>query len=351
MTRALELAALGLCTSSPNPRVGCVVVRDGAVAGEGWHERAGAPHAEVAALGAAGDRARGATVYVTLEPCAHHGRTPPCVDALLAARVARVVAAMRDPDPRSGEGLAILAARGIDAACGLMEAEARELNIGFVARHQRGRPWTRVKVAASLDGRTALGDGKSQWITGEAARRDGHGWRARSCAVLTGVGTVRADDPRLTVREVAAPRQPLRVVVDSGLLLPPSARVLEGGGVLVVAAGANEERERALKARGAEVIFLPGSGGRVDLGALLRELARREVNEVHVEAGRTLNGALVRDGLADELVLYLGAAIMGDAARGMFDLPAFSDLAGMRRVAIRDVRLIGADARVLARFV
>ena len=352
MARALELAARGLYTATPNPRVGCVIVRDGATAGEGWHERAGAPHAEVNALAAAGARARGATAYVSLEPCVHRGRTGPCAEALIQAGVARVVAAFQDPNPLvGGKGLSLLRDQGIDVACGLLESEARELNVGFVSRMTRGRPWVRMKLAASLDGRTALLNGRSQWITGQAARRDGHHWRARACAVLTGFGTVREDDPRLTVREVATSRQPLRVVVDSRLETPPSARILEGGGVLV--AGAHEDRVRiaALKAKGAEVVVMPDSAGKVELGALFRELARRELNEVHVEGGFRLNGSLLAEGLVDELVVYLAPSILGDAAQGMFHLPELADLEARRRLAIHDLTMVGPDIRVVARFV
>ena len=251
MAHALELARRGLYTTTPNPRVGCVLVTDGEVVGEGWHERAGEPHAEVVALRAAATKANGAIAYVTLEPCAHHGRTPPCCEALIKAGVARVVAAMQDPNPLvAGKGLAALRAAGIRVDSGLLEDEARELNIGFVSRMTRGTPWVRLKVAASLDGRTALANGQSQWITGPDARRDGHAWRARACAVLTGIGTVRDDDPQLTVREVATSRQPLRVVIDSRLETPPAARVLAGGGALVACAVEDKARAAALRARG-----------------------------------------------------------------------------------------------------
>lgn len=352
MARALELAGRGLYTATPNPRVGCVIVREGAVAGEGWHERAGAPHAEVNALAAAGARARGATAYVSLEPCVHQGRTGPCAEALIGAGVARVVAALEDPNPLvAGRGLAMLRGKGIDVARGLLEDEAREMNIGFVSRMTRSRPWVRMKLAASLDGKIALLNGRSQWITGEAARRDGHHWRARACAVLTGFGTVREDDPRLTVREVATPRQPLRVVVDSRLETPPTARVLEGGGVLVVAARKERARIAALEAKGAEVVVLPNSAGKVDLYALFRELARRELNEVHVEGGFRLNGSLLAEGLVDELVVYLAPSIIGDAAQGMFHLPELVDLGGRRQLAVRDLAMVGPDIRVVARFV
>ena len=352
MARALELAERGLYTTAPNPRVGCVIVRDGVVAGEGWHERAGAPHAEIAALALAKEHARGATAYVSLEPCVHQGRTGPCTEALIRAGVARVVAALQDPNPLvGGKGLDALGRAGIAVSAGLMADEARELNIGFVSRMTRGRPWVRMKVAASLDGKTALLNGRSQWITGEAARRDGHHWRARACAVLTGAGTVRDDDPRLTVRDVLTPRQPLRVVVDSRLETPPGAKILEGGGTLVAAATGDRVKIAALEAKGAEVIELPNSAGKVELGSLFRELARREVNEVHVEAGFRLNGSLVREGYADEVLVYLAPALIGDKGHGMFELPELTDLCGRRELRISDVRRVGPDVRIMARFV
>lgn len=351
MARALRLAENGLFSTTPNPRVGCLIVKDGRVVGEGWHRRAGEPHAEIHALQAAGVDANGATAYVTLEPCSHHGRTPPCCDALIAAGVARVVAAMQDPNPQvAGEGLACLRRAGIDVACGLLAGEAQELNVGFVARMTRGRPWLRMKLAASLDGKTALENGASQWITGAAARHDGHRWRARACAILTGIGTVRDDDPQLNVRDVETSRQPLKVVVDSRLELSPDARVLRDGNVLVAAAFDDPGKAAALRERGAELVLLPGPGGKVDLSALMAELGRRGVNEVHAEAGFKLNGSLLGAGLVDELLLYLAPCLLGDAARGMFNLPALESLAGKRTLAIRDARLVGADLRLLARF-
>ena len=351
MARALELAGRGLYTATPNPRVGCVIVSNGAVAGEGWHERAGEAHAEVNALAAAGTRAHGATAYVSLEPCVHQGRTGPCTEALIKAGVTRVVAAVQDPNPLvGGKGGARLQQSGIAVETGLMADEARELNVGFVSRMTRGLPWVRLKVAASLDGKTALANGRSQWITGEEARRDGHHWRARACAVLTGAGTVRDDDPRLTVRDVTTTRQPLRIVVDSKLETPPAARILEGGGALVAAAREDKARIAALKAKGAEVIVMPNREGKVELGDLFRELARREINEVHVEAGFRLNGSLVREGLVDELLVYLAPSIIGDKAQGMFELPEITELAGRRQLVVRELRAIGADIRVLARF-
>ena len=351
MTRALELAERGMYTTTPNPRVGCVIVRGGEIVAEGWHERAGEPHAEAIALAAAGERARGATAYVTLEPCAHHGRTPPCCEALVGAGIARVVAAMEDPNPLvAGKGLQRLRAVGIESACGLMETQARELNIGFVARMARGRPWVRMKIAASLDGRTALANGRSQWITGTEARRDGHRWRARACAILTGIGTVKDDDPELTVREVETPRQPLRVVVDSRLDTPGSARVL-GAGTLIAAARQDAARSAALAAKGAEIVVLPNAAGKVDLAALMRELARRQMNEVHVEAGHRLNGSLLQENLVDELLVYLAPSILGDTARGMFHLPELEALSARRELVVKNVQTIGADIRIVARVV
>lgn len=361
MAHALRLAAHGLHTTTPNPRVGCVLVQNGTIIGEGWHEKAGGPHAEIAALadaerklgagGAAGSTkvAQGATAYVTLEPCSHHGRTPPCADALIAAGVKRVVAAMRDPNPLvAGTGLEKLRAAGVDVASGLLEAEARELNIGFVARMTRGRPWLRLKIATSLDGRTALNNGVSQWITGAAARRDAHAWRARSCAVLTGFGTVRDDDPRLTVREVATTRQPLPVIVDSRLETPPTARVLERP-ALIFTASRDDEKLAVLAARSAEVVVLPNPSGQVDLVALLTALGNRGCNEVLVEAGARLNGALLRSGLVDELLIYQAPVLLGDKARGMAALPEYLALAETHRLHILDRRMLGVDQRILAR--
>ena len=350
MARALQLAERGLWTTSPNPRVGCVLLRDGEVVGEGWHEKAGEPHAEVNALRAAGERAHGATAYVTLEPCSHYGRTPPCAEALIAAGVSRVIAAMADPNPLvAGKGLALLQAAGIETASGLLENEARELNIGFVSRMTRGRPWLRLKTAASLDGKTALNNGISQWITGPDARRDGHRWRARACAILTGIGTVRDDDPQLNVRDVETLRQPLRVVVDSRLDISLTARILDGGPVLIAAAVDLPEKVAMLRSTGAEVVIFPNAAGKVELKDLLEELGRRGINEVHAEAGFKLNGSLLREGLVDELLLYLAPCLIGHDASGLFNLPALTSLENKRQLQIRDLRQIGADIRVLAR--
>jgi len=347
MARALRLAERGLFTTTPNPRVGCVVVGGGEVVGEGFHERAGEAHAEVNALRAAGGRAEGGAVYVNLEPCNHHGRTPPCVEALVAAKVKRVVIAMGDPNPKvSGQGFAALRAAGVEVAAGLLEAEARELNVGFVSRMTRGRPWMRLKVAATLDAKTALASGESQWITGEEARRDGHRWRARACAILTGIGTVRDDDPLLTVRDVETPRQPLRVLVDSRLEVPLSARILDGGKLLVAAAIEDGARMEALRARGAEVVVLPNRSGKVELEDLVRELGRRALNEVHVEAGFKLNGSLVASGVVDELLVYIAPKVLGETGRGMFNLPGVERLADARRLRLMDVAQIGGDVRL-----
>jgi len=343
MRRALALAEKGLYTATPNPRVGCVLVKNEHVIGEGWHERAGAPHAEANALVQASAAARGATVYVTLEPCNHHGRTPPCAESLIRAGVMRVVAAMRDPNPQAAKGGDQIAAAGIRFESGLLEEEARELNIGFVSRMTRGRPWVRMKIAATLDGRTALANGKSQWITGPEARKDGHRWRARACAIATGAGTVRADDPQLTVREVATPRQPLRVVIDSHLETPPRARVLQGDKALVFAAVGGKSLPNA------EVVALPNAGGKVDLAKMLAELARRGVNELHVEAGYRLNGSLVREGCVDEFLIYLNPSLLGDSAQGMADLAAMASLDERVALQIRSVDRVGEDLRIVAR--
>jgi diaminohydroxyphosphoribosylaminopyrimidine deaminase/5-amino-6-(5-phosphoribosylamino)uracil reductase len=351
MARALALAERGLYTATPNPRVGCVIVKSGAVIGEGWHERAGEAHAEVNALedaNARGHDPRGATLYVTLEPCNHSGRTPACTDAVIGAGIGRVVAAMADPNPEAANGAARLRAAGIAVDMGLLEHEARELNIGFASRMTRGRPWVRMKAAASLDGRTALESGASQWITGEAARADGHRWRARACAILTGIGTVRQDDPRLTVRAVATKRQPQRIVIDRHAETPPTAKVLAGDGALLVTAG---ERNPLWPASVA-VLVLPDAERRVDLAALMQALGSRGINELHVEAGGKLNGALLAAGLVDELLLYLAPCLLGDPARGVAEFrTGLSRLSDRVALAFHDVARVGDDLRLLARVV
>ena len=350
MARALQLAARGLTTTSPNPRVGCVLIRDGCIVGEGWHARAGEPHAEIHALQQAGQAARGATVYVTLEPCSHFGRTPPCADALFEAGVARVITAMEDPNPLvAGRGMARLRAAGIATEYGLLAAEAHELNIGFVSRMSRGRPWVRLKAAATLDGKTALSNGVSQWITSPAARADGHRWRARACAILTGIGTVREDDPQLTVRDVPCSRQPLRVLVDATLAVSPEARILQTDPIVIATASTDTARIGALHQSGHEVLVLPNATGKVDLPQLMGELGARGLNEVHVEAGFKLNGSLMREACVDELLLYLAPMLVGDAAQGLVNLPELTSLRGATRLDVRDLRMIGSDLRLIAR--
>ena len=353
MQQALTWAARGLYTTTPNPRVGCVIMRDNVLLAAGFTQPVGQAHAEIDALRAAeraGVDVRGATVYVTLEPCSHHGRTPPCAEALVAAGVARVVAAIADPNPQvAGRGLVRLQAAGIATQCGVLAEAAREINIGFFSRMQLGRPWVRMKSAASLDGKTALHDGRSQWITSAAARADGHAWRARACAILTGIGTVIDDDPQLNVRGIDTPRQPLRIVVDSRLQIAPTARVLVGGGALVVAAVHDKEKEAMLRAAGCDLLMMPNPHGKVDLPALLQELGRRGINELHVEAGAKLNGSLIREGCVDELLLYLAPRLLGDA-RGMFELAPPAAIDQAHALQFHEVRQIGADLRILARF-
>jgi diaminohydroxyphosphoribosylaminopyrimidine deaminase/5-amino-6-(5-phosphoribosylamino)uracil reductase len=356
MALALEWAARGMFITAPNPRIGCVIVKDGAVIGAGHTQPAGQAHAEIEALRDARERGidvRGATAYVTLEPCNHHGRTPPCSDALVRAGLGRVVAAMEDPNPLvAGQGLAKLAQAGVDVACGVMADEAYELNIGFFSRMRRGLPWVRLKSAASLDGMTALNNGQSQWITGPAARADGHAWRARACAILTGIGTVKADDPQLTVRAVETGRQPRRVIVDSKLDIDLDAKVLAGSPSWIVAAGEtaqNASKAAALRAAGHDVFNLPNAEGKVDLAALMRELGRREINEVHVEAGSKLNGSLIREGCVDELLVYLAPSLIGEA-QSMFALGPLASLEERQRLKFHAVEQVGDDLRILARF-
>jgi diaminohydroxyphosphoribosylaminopyrimidine deaminase/5-amino-6-(5-phosphoribosylamino)uracil reductase len=358
MQRALELAARGLATTDPNPRVGCVIAQGALMVAEGWHERAGEAHAEVVALRAAGAQAAGATVYVTLEPCSHHGRTAPCVEALVRARVARVVYAATDPNPQvNGRGAEALRRAGVAVEAGLLESEALELNRGFVKRMQQGRPWVRLKLAMSLDGRTALASGASRWISGEAAREDVQRWRARSSAILTGVGTVLADDPRLDVRAPEAAgaqtRQPLRVLLDRRLRTPPAARLLGTGGEVLIftelAALADAARGAALGARGARIESLPADGERLALGAVLERLGELEVNELLVEAGPTLSGELVRQSLVDELLLYVAPKLLGDKARPLLELPALTGLSEARAFTLLDTQPFGDDLRLRLR--
>ncbi|MBL4570527.1 MAG: bifunctional diaminohydroxyphosphoribosylaminopyrimidine deaminase/5-amino-6-(5-phosphoribosylamino)uracil reductase RibD [Alcanivorax sp.] len=390
MARALQLAEQGLYTTDPNPRVGCVLVRDGEIVGEGFHARAGEPHAERHALAAAGDRARGATAYVTLEPCFHTGRTGPCADALVAAGVARVIAAMEDPNPQvAGNGMQTLAAAGVETAAGLLEAQARALNPGFISRMTRQRPYLRIKIAASVDGRTAMASGESQWITGPAAREDVQRLRARSSAVITGVGTVLVDRPSYTVRpeqwmqgdylrrhpglapgtldgssafakgretrrEVPGQardddwvRQPLRVILDRTLQTPVDVPVVTAEGPCLIIAGERyADRQNALESAGAEVVHLPASGSGIDLQQLLNELNRRECNEVLVECGATLAGAFVREGLFDELIVYMAPALLGSSARPLLWLPQLASMSEKVSLKWQDVRQVGDDLRL-----
>ena len=357
MAQALRLARRGLYTTDPNPRVGCVLVKADVVVGEGWHRRAGEPHAEIHALSQAGESARGATAYVTLEPCRHTGRTGPCTARLRESGVARVVVAMRDPNPRmQGASIRELRAGGIDVAEGVLEDEAHALNAGFVSRMVRGRPFVRLKLATSLDGRTALASGESRWITSESARADVHRLRARSSAIMTGIGTVAADDPSLNVRSRPPDladgdevRQPTRIVVDSRLRTPPSAKLLQLPGRTLIATVTDDPRLAAgLRDAGAEVVALPDEAGRVSLPHLMQSLAAREMNEIHVECGATLAGELLRHRLVDELVLYVAASLLGDAGRGLARLAHITRMEQRLGLEFRDVRVIGPDLRIVA---
>lgn len=350
MSRAFALAQRGLYTTDPNPRVGCVLMRDGEVVGEGWHERAGEAHAEPRALASAGEDARGATAYVTLEPCDHRGRTGPCTLALIEAGVKRVVYALEDPDPRvSGTGTARLREHGVSVTGGLMAAASEALNPGYVRRMRTGMPFVRVKLATSLDGHTALASGESRWITSPAARKDAQHFRARSSAILTGVGTILADDPALNVRIQESDRQPLRVVLDSQLRTPSDSRVVDREGrVLVVGVNEDAVRRRALERQGAEVAILPAVDGRPDLAAVLALLGKREMNEIWVEAGPTLAGALVRARLCDELIIYVAPALLGEGARPLLDLPPLQRLEDKLSLRFTDCRSVGDDLRITA---
>jgi diaminohydroxyphosphoribosylaminopyrimidine deaminase/5-amino-6-(5-phosphoribosylamino)uracil reductase len=353
MARAIALTGRGRETSTPNPSVACVIVKDGRIIGEGWHAKAGEPHAEIHALAAATQSPEGSTVYVTLEPCAHQGRTGPCADKLIAARVGRVVAALQDPFPAvSGKGAARLREAGVRVDIGLMEAEAREVHRGFLSRVTRGRPWITIKAAASLDGRIALANGESRWITSEAARRDVHAMRARACAVLTGIGTVMRDDPELTVRHVPCLRQPRRILIDSRLDISPQAKILEGEPPIIFTVSPDSGKRKILEAKGAEVVAAPidpANPGKTDLAAIARELGRRGFNEVMVETGAKLNGSLLAAGVVDEIVLYLAPKFLGDTAQGLFALPEFTSLDQALQPKIIDVRSVGPDIRVTAR--
>ncbi len=349
MKLALELASRGLYSSAPNPRVGCVLVKAGKIIGEGFHYRAGEHHAEINALIAAGNESHGATAYVTLEPCCHYGRTPPCTEALIKAGVFRVVAAMCDPNPEvAGKGLKQLNQAGIQTQSGLMQTEAEALNIGFISRMTRQRPWVRSKLAASLDGKTALNNGQSQWITSAAARSDSHAWRARACAVMTGIGTILFDNPQLNVRGIETSRQPLKVIVDSRLQISEAANILQSGQILIATATPDKGKILTLEKKGIEVILLRGQNNQVDLNQLILELGKRQINELHVEAGRRLNGALLEAGLIDEFLFYLAPCLLGDQAQGMFKINELVSLQDKTRLEIRAVDLFPPDLRILA---
>lgn len=351
MQRAVELAARGLATTDPNPRVGCVLERDGGVVGEGWHQRAGSAHAESVALAQAGAAARGATAFVTLEPCAAAGRMPPCSTALIAAGVRRVIYAGADPNPLKSGGAAALRVAGLEVNGGLLAAAARELNPGFYKRHEQGLPWVRLKLGLSLDGRTALASGASRWITGSAARQDVQRYRARSSAVLSGVGTILADNPALNVRLEGATRQPLRVVLDSRLRSPPAARVFaRDGASLVLTVSDDAARAQALRSAGAKVQRLPADAcGRVELRAALQQLAALEMNEIWIEAGAVLAGALLDAQLVDELVLYYAGTLLGPTARALADIAPPATLEQRSRWQFSDAVMIGGDLRVTLR--
>ncbi len=356
MAQALRLAERGLFTTDPNPRVGCVLVNKNEIVGQGWHEHAGEAHAEIAALHDAGAAAQGATAYVSLEPCCHTGRTPPCSDALIKAGVVRVVVAMEDPNQQvAGKGVSQLREAGIDVETGVMTAQAETLNPGFIQRMRHGRPFVRCKVAMSLDGRTAMASGESQWITGESARLDVHKLRARSSAIVTGIGTVLADDPSMNARlDVEEVSQPARVILDSHLKMPVDARMLSLTGRTIVCTTAdtaqkNEEKIEKLKAAGAELVQLHAENGKISLPALLMFLNAENFNEVLLEAGATLNGAFMQAGLIDELVIYMAPLLMGDAAHGLFSLPNISQMSDAGNLEITDVRSIGKDWRIISK--
>ena len=357
MSEAFAEAQKALYLSNPNPRVGCVIVKDGEIIGRGFTQKVGEAHAEVQALADAKSKGKapaGSTIYVTLEPCNHTGKTPPCVDALIAAKPAKVIAAMTDPNPLvAGKGLERLKAAGIEVHCGLLEAQAQELNRGFISRMTRGLPWMRLKIAASLDGKTALPNGKSQWITGPLARADGHHWRAQACAIITGVGTVKEDDPSLNVRDVFTERQPMRIIIDSKLETPPNSKILnqlDQSGVLIVCAElespANREKAKAFTERGIEVIAMANTFGKVDLPKLFSYLAQeRQMNEIHIESGFKLNGSMLREDCVDELLLYYAPFFMGEGI-GMANVPTLSTLDAPKNWKVIDQSLFGTDLRV-----
>ncbi len=348
MSRAIQLAERGLYTTDPNPRVGCVIVNKGTIVGEGWHQIAGEAHAEVNALTAAGHRAEGATVYVSLEPCCHQGKTPPCTDALIAAKVERVVAAMQDPNPSvAGNGLQQLTNAGIMAEVGLMEIQARDLNPGFIQRMKTSRPYVRNKLAMSVDGRTAMADGESKWITGEAARLDVQRLRARSSAIVTGAGTVLSDDPSMTVRLENTKRQPERIIIDSNLSTPTNAKILQQPGQAHILTCSDDKAAiDQLIETGARVVTLPKVNNRVDLHAVMNYLNEWEVNEILLETGATLSGAMLEEKLIDEIIIYMAPVVMGDQARGLFQLPYLNSMSDRIELSLKSTRMLGNDLRL-----
>ena len=355
MNKALEQAAQALFLSSPNPRVGCVIVNaSGQIIGQGFTQQAGGAHAEVMALrdaAAKSNDVHGATAYVTLEPCSHQGRTGPCCDALVAAGIGKVVGALTDPNPQvAGRGFERLRAAGVEVEVGIGAAESRELNLGFFSRMIRSTPWVRMKAASSLDGVTALHNGTSQWITSAPARADGHAWRARACTILTGIGTVLEDNPRLNVREVETPRQPRIAVVDSKLDMPLDAHILKApSGCLIYTSSQNQSKVNALQALGATVIDMPNAAGKVDLAAMLRDLAQRGTNELHVEAGFKLNGSFIREGLVDEFLLYQAPKLLGTGAMGIANFGPLDALTQGVDLEFHDITRLGPDLRIIAR--
>jgi len=349
MEQALRLARRGLYSCHPNPRVGCLIVKDGQVIGRGWHEKTGEAHAEILALAEAGEQARGATAYVSLEPCSHHGQTGPCSDALVTAGITRVFAAMVDPYKKvTGQGLERLRQAGVEVHSGLLENAARRLNRGFISRCERGRPWVRIKMAISLDGRTALESGESKWITGSAAREDVHHWRARASAILTGIGTIIADDPSLTARLPGVDASPLRIIADSRWQTPATAHIFDSPGQILVAGLEANPVPAALANSGASLLALPGDGPGIDLAALLIDLGKREINELHTECGASLAGSLFQQGLADELLIYMAPKLMGNNARGMFALEGIADMTRVANLQWREISQLGDDLRLIA---
>jgi len=356
---ALQLAEKGSCTTMPNPAVGCVIVKGEEIIGEGWHEAAGLAHAEINALVQAGDNAKGATAYITLEPCCHHGRTPPCTDAIVAAGIARVVVAMEDPNPKvAGNGLKELSSKGVEVKCGLLQPQAEKLNKAFYFRMRHGRPYVRCKLAMSVDGRTAMASGESKWITSESAREDVQRLRACSSSIMTGYNTVALDDPSLTVRsetvfsgELIRQKQPIRVILDSQLRTSPDARLFDQPGrTLVFTIKQNEEQEQPLKRSGTEICYVEADNGSLNLNAVLEELANQEINDVLLEAGATLSGAMLQAGLIDELIIYMAPKLMGEAAKGLFSLPGLDTMEKCMNLEISDIRAVGSDWRISAIF-